>query len=314
MRKRGYVLRDIAAIMRRAISTLSDELRRNAARGRYDPKKAGHKAYVRRKYSKYQGMKIVGRAALKSFVDDRLYDDLSPEAIAGRLRHRERRLPRVSKDSIRRYIKSVYGRCIEAHRAKRKRRRTRRTPHAKLCDRTFIDKRPQYIEKRQLVGDGEGDFIVSGKTGTGILLVVADRKTRIAFLERIMRPTCAAVTRACLRIQRRYPEWRTMTADNDILFQHHKILEQTLGIRICFCHPYHSWEKGTVENINKHIRKDIPKGSDISRYSQRRVLNLEAKLNRRYMRILRYRTPQEVMNGYRKQKRRRGALRKSCSD
>lgn len=308
------MLRDIAAIMRRAISTLSDELRRNATRGRYDPKKASHKAYVRRKYSKYQGMKIVGYAALRSFVDEHLYDDLSPEAIAGRLRHREKRLPRVSKDSIRRYIKSVYGRPIEAHRAKRKRRRPRRTPYAKLHDRTFIDQRPQYIEKRQRVGDGEGDFIVSGKTGKGILLAVVDRKTRAAFLERIVRPTCRAVTRACIRIKRRYPEWRTMTTDNDILFQHHKILEQTLRIRIYFCHPYHSWEKGTVENVNKHIRRDIPKGSDISRYSQRRIRNLEAKLNRRYMRILHYRTPQEVMSAYRKQKRRRSALRKSCSD
>lgn len=301
--------------MQRAISTLSDELRRNATRKRYDPRKAHHKAYVRRKYSKYQGMKIVGHPALRSFVDKRLYDDQSPEAIAGRLRYREKRLPRVSKDSIRRYVKSIYGRRIEAHRVKKKQRRRRRTPYQKLQDRTFIDKRPQYIEKRQRVGDAEGDFVVSGKTGAGILLVIVDRRTRASFLERILRPSCVAVTRACIRIKRRYPEWRTLTTDNDILFQHHKILGATLGIRIYFCHPYHSWEKGTVENTNKYIRKDIPKGSNISRYSPRRIRALEAKLNRRPLRCLRYRMPTEVLYKVRrKTKKRRSAPQKSCSD
>lgn len=301
--------------MRRAISTLSDELRRNATRKRYDPQKAHHKAYVRRKYSKYQGMKIVRHPALRSFVDERLYDDLSPEAVAGRLKYREKRLPRVSKDSIRRYVKSVYGRRIETYRVKKKQRHRRRTPYQKLQDRTFIDKRPQYIEKRQRVGDAEGDFVISGKTGTGILLAVVDRRIRVSFLERILRPSCAAVTRSCLRIKRRYPEWRTLTTDNDILFRHHKILEKTLCIRIYFCRPYHSWEKGTVENTNKYIRKDIPKGSDISRHSPGRIRAIEAKLNRRPLRCLRYRTPVEMLyEARRKTKKRRSAPQKSCSD
>ncbi|QQR54385.1 IS30 family transposase [Candidatus Peregrinibacteria bacterium] len=86
-----------------------------------------------------------------------------------------------------------------------------------------------------------------------------------------------------------------MTTDNDILFQKHKELEKLLGIKIYFCHPYHSWEKGTVENTNKIIRKDIPKGSDISKYSKAFIQRLEEKLNRRPLKCLNYLTPKEAL-------------------
>lgn len=289
----------------RSISTISDELRRNRVRNTYDPDRAHHKAYVRRKYSKYQGMKIVHHPKLRSFVEDRLYDDQSPEAIAGRLKRWEKELLAVSKDSIRRYIRSVYGRRIEAYRAKKKKRRRRRTPYAKLQDRTFIDERPRYIEARERIGDAEGDFIVSGKNGKGILLVVVDRKLRVSFLEKILRPSCLAVALACLCIKHRYPEWNSLTTDNDLLFQHHRALAEALGIRIYFCHPYHSWEKGTVENANKYIRRDVPKGSNISRYSRRYIRNLEDKLNRRPLKCLNYKTPAEVLSEVRRKTKKR---------
>lgn len=299
--------------MHRAVSSISDELKRNKVRRSYDAKKAHHKAYVRRKYAKYQGMKIVGSGVLREFVEKGLYDDQSPEAIAGRLKHQEKKLKSVSKNSIYRYIESVYGRRIEAHR-KKKKARQRRRPRAKktLDGRTFIDKRPAYIDRRKRVGDGEGDFIVSGKTGTGILFVVVDRKARAAFLEQILLPSQAAVTLACQQIKGRYPGWKTMTTDNDLLFQHHKKLEKVLGIRIYFCHPYHSWEKGTVENVNKQIRRDIPKGSNISRYSKRFIRKLESKLNRRPLQCLRYKTPAEVLKENRKKSA--CALKSECSD
>jgi transposase, IS30 family len=310
------VLRNIAKVMQRSISTLSEELRLNAVRGVYDPKKAHHKSYVRRKYSKYQGMKIVRHGKLRDFIEERLHDDQSPEAVSGRLKYREKKLPYVSKNSIRRYIGSVYGRRIEAHRAKKKKRHCRRASCAKLQDRTFIEKRPKYIEKRLRVGDAEGDFIISCRTGKGILLVLVDRKLRHAFLEQILRPSYGAVTEALARIKRRYPEWKTMTTDNDLLFQHHKALEKTLHIRIFFCHPYHSWEKGSIENVNRYIRRDIPKGSDISRYSKRFIQKIEEKLNRRPMKCLRYRTPAEHLRACRKKQKiahRRSCLKKSCS-
>lgn len=296
MSSKGYSLRDIAKTIKRSVSTLSDEIFRNSVKGKYSPSKAQHKAYVKRKYSKYQGMKIVGNKLLKKFVDRHLYDDQSPRAIAGRLKNQEKRLTYVSKDSIHRYIKSVYGRRIELHRKRRKQRRhKKRTKHTKLLDRKFIDKRPKYIEKRQRLGDCESDFIVSGKSGKGILLVVVDRKTRASFLERIVAVSIKNVHKAFFKIRRRFPKISTITTDNDLLLRKHKELEKLLNVKIYFCHPYHSWEKGTVENTNKYIRKDIPKGSNISFYSKSFIYTLEQKLNRRMMECLKFKTPSEAL-------------------
>lgn len=272
-------------------------------RGRYDPDKAHHKSYVRRAESKYQGMHIVDNLEMKKVVDDGLYDDLSPEAIAGRL-GLEKKCTGISKNSIYRYIGSIYGRKIEAYRKKKRMRRRRRVViHPSLADRVFIDKRPLYINTRVRIGDMEGDFMVSGKGGSGVLLVLVDRKTRMAFLELIVKVSIEAVHAACVRIQMRIPEMKSLTLDNDILFRRHKELRKILGIRIYFCHPYHSWEKGTVENVNKHIRKDIPKRTDLSTLDPSFIASLEQKLNRRPMKCLKYKTPQEILDVQRRKKK-----------
>lgn len=298
-------MRSIAKVLKRSVSTISDELARNRVRNKYDPRKAQHKSYVRRKYSKFQGMKIVSSRKLRKFVEELLYDDQSPKAIAGRLKHENKRLKYVSKNGIYSFIHSVHGRRIEWHRKKRRQRRRRRSRHTKLADRTFIDKRPEYIDKRQRLGNAESDFIVSGKNGKGILLVVVDRKTRASFLEKISVVTIANVHKAFLEIKKHFSELKTITTDNDILLQKHKELEKLLGVKIYFCHPYHSWEKGTVENTNKCIRKYLPKSSNISSYSRSFFYNLEQRLNRRIMECLKYLTPAEALRYERKKTRKR---------
>jgi IS30 family transposase len=304
--------------LKRSKSAIAEEWKVNAVKGIYDPAKAQQKSYVRRRNAKYQGKKIVQHLQLRKFVEDKLMDDQSPQAIAGRIRKQEKHLPSVSKESIYRYIQSPYGRNIEIYRQqKRQRKRSRRAKLKKLDGRVFIDKRPQHINKRVSGGHAEADFIVSGKSGHGILVVVVDRKLRTAFLEQILIVSVQKVHKAFLRILKRYPEMKSFTTDNDILFRHHKKLEKLLGIKIYFCHPYHSWEKGAVENVNKYIRKDIPKGSDLSRYSKKLIASLEEKLNRRAMKCLDYATPQEMLHAFRKRKisRKKNLERKSgCPD
>lgn len=299
--------------MGRAKSAVWNEFERNRVEGRYVAKKAHHKAYVRRRQSKFQGKKIVEHDGLKKKVDELLRTGVSPETVAGRVRRRLKHLPSVGKDSVYRYLASPYGRQIEARRMflKTKRSRHRRNKTKSLEGRTFIEKRPKRIDDRAGVGDAEADFVVSGKSGRGILLVVVDRKLRVKFIERILPVSIANMEAAFLKIKKRYPEMRTITTDNDILFAHHERLARILQVKIYFCHPYHSWEKGTVENANKLIRQFIPKGSDLSKYSKRFIERLERKLNDRPMKCLDYRTPNEALTRYRsrvrKQKQRRSA-------
>ena len=134
------------------------------------------------------------------------------------------------------------------------------------------------------------------------MLVVADRRSRAVFIERIVRSSIPAVHAAFLKVKAQFPEMKTLTMDNDILFARHGELALLLRVKIYFCHPYHSWEKGTVENANKVIRRDIPKSSDISRYSRHFIEVLEQKLNRRPMKCLHYRTPQEFLETQRRRR------------
>lgn len=226
----------------------------------------------------------------------------SPEAIAGRITHHEKNLPNISKNTVYRYMKSPYGKLL-GFRFKKKYYRKKRTKVTKLKDRVFIDKRPVIIDQRKRVGDAEGDFIVSGRSGKGILLVVVDRKIRVVFLEIIHAVTIDEVHNAFERIKTRFPEMRTVTLDNDILFQMHHALAKLLDVKIYFCHPYHSWEKGSVEHANKIIRRFIPKGSDLSRYDQGEIGVIEGFLNSRYMECLRYATPQEKLELYRRRRK-----------
>jgi len=230
----------------------------------------------------------------------------SPGAVAGRLKAGlELGLPYVSRDTIETYIKSVYGRKLEYElkvlKAGQKRKNKRKRPGTGPPgdEKTYIDDRPAIITNRQRVGDLEVDFIVSGKAGTCYALTAADRKLRVGFIRKLLPVTVANALGALLDIKRVFPELTSITTDNDILFQHHKQLEQALGVPFYFCHPYSSWEKGGVENYNGQARKYIKKGSDISQYGDEYIAFVEAKLNGRYMKVLGYKTPAEALNAYR---------------
>lgn len=294
--QKGYKLREIARVLARSPSSISEEIRNNKVRGAYDPEKADHKAYVRRKYSKYQGMKIVGNNDLRSYVEEHIKEDWSPEEISGRIRKIESRLPNVSFRAIYKFVGSVYGRQLGPHLRYKGKRKTKK-PHlssAKLKDRTFIDQRPNIVDKRQRLGDWEGDFIVSGKNGQGVLLVLHERVARYTLIRKIVHPKIREVHQF-IRQMTDGVILNTLTLDNDIIFRKHDELSCLLGSPIYFCHPYHSWEKGGVENTNKLIRQYLPKRSDISKYSDGYIQTIQDKLNNRPRKCLDYKTPSEVM-------------------
>ena len=117
------------------------------------------------------GKKIALNYDLRTFVEKHLLDDQAPEEIAKRLKRHEKHLPYVSASAIRRYIKSPYGRRIEARRAKVfKKKRKRRGCRKRIENKRMIDKRPKKINNRWGLGHTEGDFIVSGKSGKGMIL------------------------------------------------------------------------------------------------------------------------------------------------
>lgn len=306
-----WSVRGIAAALGRGISTISDELRRNKVKGTYDAKKADHKAYVRRKYSKQQCLKVVSNIELRRYVEEKLRQEWSPELIAGRIRKIDRHLPRVSPKAIYAFVYSVHGRPFEQFlysKVVKKKSGPKRGTKAVLDGRTSIEKRPARVEKRKEFGHVEGDFIESGKDGAGSLLVLVERKTRYPFVVYCADRTAAAVNALIFHLLQSMP-LKSLTLDNDVSFKKHRALSELIGAVVFFCHPYTSSEKGTVENRNRAIRRTVPKKTDLSQVSEETILMIQTKMRNRPMKCLGYRTPQEAWDAeMQKQKSASGAV------
>lgn len=294
--ERGYSQRDIAKVLGRNVSSISREINDRKTRGVYDPDKAHRKARVKRQSSKYQGMKIVSDHSLREYIELKLKADWSPEAISGRIKEIDHHLRYISTKGIYKFVASAYGARFLRHLAYKGRKRKPKTavPVTKLENRIFIDQRPKIVEKRGRFGDWEGDFIVSGKSGSGVLLVLHERKARYTIIRKVHMVSIER-THQFLAEMTGGVIMNTLTLDNDIVFRKHEEMSRILGVPVYFCHPYHSWEKGGVENTNKLIRRYIPKGSDISQFSDEHIQEIETKLNTRPRKCLRYKTPLEIM-------------------
>lgn len=286
LHRAGSSVRSIAAMLERSPNTISRELREKRVRGRYVVKKAQHKTYVRRYLSKRDCMKVALDANLSNLVKKKLEAGLSPERIAGWLRLQG---TAVSTKAVYKY---VYSRCMERHLFWRKhrvrggpKRRYAKTP----CDaRKYIEKRPP------LTGSGhfEGDFIVSSWNVVS-LLVVVDRFTRSTRVRKLPNRKHATVSRA-LRDMLRGVRVKTLTLDNDVSFTHWRTLQKLLHTKIYFTHPYHSWEKGLVENTNRWVRTVVHKRRDIATVTDGELRSVERMLNEVPRQCLGYRTAVEV--------------------
>jgi len=294
--KRGFGIREIAYALKRNPSAISREIDNNSINGIYDPNKANHKAYVKRKYSKYQGMKIVKDKELRRYINKKLKNDWSPEQISGRIKEIDKHIKYVGFKGIYKFVYSPYGRQMErCLRYRGKKRRNRGGKLKSIENRAFIDERPEITNKRERYGDWEGDFIVSGKNGKGVLLVLHERKSRFPIIEKAMSRKTSVINRRIYEMTGIFVHFNSLTLDNDISFSKHQELSEMLNAPIYFCHAYHSWEKGAVENTNQLIRRYIPKGSDISRYTKGQIRDIETRLRNRPRKCLGFKTPLEVM-------------------
>lgn len=289
--------RFIADKLDRSISSVSDEINRNSVQGVYTAKKADFKAYQKRWRSKIQCMKVAMDPWLKKFVIDSMAnDDQSPAGISGRLKNVEKDIQYASAKAIYNFVWSPHGRHIERHlysKAVRKKSGPKRDTPVTIDGRSMIDERPKNVEKRLEFGHYEGDFIESGKDGTGSLLVIVERKTRYPLLRYLKDRTTESVNRAADELIGNNPI-KSLTIDNDISFQKHEELSELIDAAIFFCHPQSPHEKGTVENRNKAIRRYIKKKSDLSAYPAEHFTEVERKLRDRFMECLNYKTPREA--------------------
>ena len=295
----GKSFRRIATALDRSVSNISEEVARGGGRDKYRADHAQAKAVRTRKNAKLQCLKVAMDPVLKQFVTEQIEQDQSPEAIAGRLKYVEKDIACASTKAIYKFVHSPHGRKIEKHlyskMVKRQGGPKRGTKKVVIDGRIMIDKRPKHIEKRLQFGHFEGDFIESGKDGTGSLLVLVERKSRYPFLVYTENKSTAHINALIAHTLKGVPV-KSITLDNDLSFQKHNEMSALLGAIVFFCHPYHSWEKGTVENRNRCVRRYVPKKTNLSSVSLERFTEIETILRTRYMTCLHFKTPQEAWN------------------
>jgi len=296
LNRKGYSQQDIALVLGRNSGTICRELARKT-NGTYVARKAHHKAYVQRKYAKYQGMKVNEDMKLQEYVTKHLRLGWSPEQVAGRILNRQG-IRKVSHTAIYSWLRSVHGRQLESELRLLKKKRKGAKPRKKVVQlegRVFIDDRPESVDSRAYFGDWEGDFIVSGRGSAAALLVLSERKSKYVFLRKVRHKTAKAVEKTLVEMIQPLANFNSLTLDNDIAFVHHQKISQELGVPLFFCHPYASWEKGGVENANRYIRRWIPKGADIGKWTNKEIQELEWWMNSVPRKILGFKTPEEMM-------------------
>ena len=293
---RGESQRFIAGKIDRSLSAVSGEIKHNSVGGKYIAEKAEHKARVRRQNSKLQCMKVAMDINLKKFVTENILDDQSPEGISGRIKEIRKDLQYVSAKAIYKFVWSPHGRKIEKHlysKSVPKKGGPKRDTPVSIDGRTMIDQRPKKVETRREFGHYEGDFIESGKDGKGSLLVLVERKTRYPFLRYLEDRTTLNVNRTVREMLGNSPI-ESLTIDNDLSFQKHRELSEIIEATVFFCHPQSPYEKGTIENRNKAIRRYVKKRCDLSKIPLAVFSFTEEKLRNKFMKCLNYRTPKET--------------------
>lgn len=294
LRGEGYGISSIAKCLNRSKGSVSEEVSRNRVRGIYLAKKAHLKTYQRYWKARHQHLKVALHDGLRTYVQEKLKRFWSPESIAGRIQYVEAHLPSVSKDAVYAFVKSVYGRNLEQFLWYKGKKRKPHIARSIIDGRTFIDDRPKSVAERRFFGDWEADFIVSGKRGSGALLVLVERKSRYVVIVKLMDRKVATINFVLDRLIGAQLYVRSVTIDNDVCFRHHEEMSRILKAPVFFCHPYHSWEKGAVEKMNQLIRRFIPKGTNISRVSEKKISWVEEILNGRPYKCLGFYTPAEI--------------------
>lgn len=283
---------EIARITGRHKSTIGREIRRNRASYGYRPRLAHRRA--RERLEDKAKSRITEQTWIE--VDEMIKQQWSPEQISGR-RALEGKSA-VSHEWIYQRIyrdKQAGGKLYLNLRARPKHRKRygRYDKRGKLVNQISIELRPPIVDDRTRLGDWELDTVLGKRPQKEAIVSMTERKSKLLRIKKISSKTGKLVAQA---VQSKLSGLivRTLTSDNGREFSEHASIARTLGGSFYFCHPYASWERGLNENTNGLLRQYFPKKTQWANITDRRVTEVEQKLNNRPRKTLGYLTPNEV--------------------
>jgi len=178
-----------------------------------------------------------------------------------------------------------------------------------IPNRISILDRPEAINDKSEFGHWEGDSIVCSQS-TESLNVLVERQSQYVSIRRVMNRGAEATRDIMIESLSRFNRSgrKSVTLDNGIEFKWHEQVQAALKLKTYFCQPYHSWEKGLVEQVNGLIRRFLPKKTDLSQVSDKEIGVIEYLLNSRPRKLLNWSTPAEIFSKKCRVKLANGAL------
>jgi transposase, IS30 family len=299
--ERGDKFTAIAAVIGRAVSTVSREVAANGGREAYQGWQA-HQQAGRREW-RPKASKL-DHPPLASQVTGHLEEWWSPEEISRwlRIEFPDDPMMRVSHEMIyqslfvqgRGELRKELHRCLRTGRARR-RPRSRLENRGRVPNMVNISERPAEVEDRAVPGHWEGDLII-GKNLASAVGTLVERTTRFVLLLHLPNGrTAEEVNTAMKKAIKGLPEelFRTLTWDQGREMCSHAQLSIDTGIDIYFCDPHSPWQRGSNENTNGLLRQYMPKGTDLSVHSEADLARFARGLNNRPRKTLGFMKPSE---------------------
>ena len=293
MLEKKYSKTQIASELGVSRSTIHRELRRNRNRNSkvYDPALA-HEKYRKRMRDKPKRVRF--SEEMRQLAREKLEKELwSPEQISGRCRLEG--IDMVSHETLYRWIYNGRGRDSHLrdhlrHRGRKRQKRANRNDYRGLIPgRVDISMRPAVVNERSRPGDIEVDTVVgSGRSGAIVTFLWAEL---VPSLE-----TCAVCSAVVRQLAPFKEILKTITFDNGREFSRHSEIADALGTDTFFTKPYHSWEKGSVENANGLLRQYFRKGSSFLKLSQDDIQRACRLINLRPRKRFGFRSPFEIFS------------------
>ena len=299
----GSSIRSIAAALGRAPSSISREIRRNGGPGGYRAAPADQAAWDRARRPKV--CKLVQNRALAHLVASKLCREWSPEQIAGWLKRTyvDDETHQVSHETIYRSLfiqargalkKELMAHLRRTRGMRRSRHHTQKTSiHGRITDAVSISERPAQADDRALPGHWEGDLLFGSRNSQIATLV--ERQSRYVMLAKVDSKDTQTVVNALIKHAHKLPHelYQSLTWDRGKEMADHKRFTLATDIKVYFCDPHSPWQRGSNENTNGLLRQYLPKGIDLSAYSQAQLNVLARRLNQRPRKTLNYETPAE---------------------
>ena len=295
----GRSLRQIAAALDRAPSSVARELKRNTgSKAGYVPAHASERSKARR----WKGSKLDRNPDLRQTVFGKLGQGLSPEQVTGRMAL-EAGQPVISHETIYRFIYAQIARHQDYSwrhylpRAKAKRGfrgHKGGSPANFIPNRVSIAQRPDEVASRATPGHWEGDLMLFATYGQAVL-TLHERTSRLLIGQRPGNKTAALVADLMQSLLTTLPESlrRTITFDNGTEFTQHSRLHSH-HIQTFFCDTHSPWQKGGIENAIGRMRRFLPRKTDLATLSDEQFNTLIAIYNNTPRKCLDFKTPAEV--------------------